>query len=189
MAWRYGLGRVVVVLTDDGKIYGGELLSKSNTPLLVRSMGWAVGDPERKSDSYISIDDAHLGKKTEIAYKGKNPPSGDGIVFVKTDKDLYSSYIETTSLGYHNLLGVTYAVNQPEEYKHVGFNPDVVQLALQSNGKVFDANDVLKMADAIRSQSQGVTLEKWHYQWPFVLAALLLFLIEVCIRRVVYFKE
>lgn len=187
VAWRYGLGRVVVVLTDDGDIFAADLLNKKNSKLLLRALSWTAGDPERKQESFIDIRDSYAGEPIEVVYKGDALPQGE-VHFSKVGEDVYSGSIEAREEGFHTLFGASYAVNSPLEYRSVGFNEELLLLASSTAGKVFEVTHVAEIAEAIKEQSQSSSLEKWQYQLPFVLLALLVFLAEVCIRRVLYFK-
>ncbi len=188
VSWRYGLGRVVTILTDDGKIFAGELLEKKNSKLLLRALSWAAGDPERKSTTFITIPDGRVGEKIEVLYRGDQPPQGT-TTFTKIEENLYRGYLEAKTAGFHTFWQATYAVNEPAEYEHIGFNPELEQLARQTGGKVFTGDDLQDMTATLKGQSQDVVLEKWQYQQPFVLAALLIFLLEICIRRILYFRR
>ena len=121
VAWRYGLGRVVAVLTDDGKLYAGELLSKENSKLLLRAFSWAAGDPERKGKTFLTIDDGRVGEKIEVLYKGDPPPEGMAS-FSKVEENTYRTYLDPKDAGFHTFWQATYAVNNPKEYETVGLN-------------------------------------------------------------------
>jgi len=47
--WRFGLGRVVSLTTDDGNKWSGELLSQKNSKLITKSINWLTNpiDPLR----------------------------------------------------------------------------------------------------------------------------------------------
>ncbi|MEK6839783.1 MAG: hypothetical protein AABX72_02500, partial [Nanoarchaeota archaeon] len=163
------------------------LLEKRNSKLLLRALSWAVGDPERKSNTFITIPDGRVGEKIEVTYKGDQPPQGT-ISFTKAEDGSYHGYLDAKTSGFHQFWQATYAVNEPLEYEHIGFNPGLEQLSQQTGGKVFDGQNIQDMITTLQSQSKEVILEKWQYQQPFVLLALLIFLLEICVRRMLYFK-
>ncbi len=188
VAWRYGLGRVVAVLTDDGKLYAGELLSKDNSKLLLRALSWAAGDPERKGKTFLTINDGRIGEKIEALYKGDPPPEGMAS-FSKVDENTYRTYLDSKDAGFHTFWQATYAVNNPKEYETVGLNDELKDIAASTNGRVFDGKNIGEIASELQKQSKQTALDKWQYQRPFVLMALIIFLIEVCVRRIIYFRR
>jgi Mg-chelatase subunit ChlD len=188
VVWRYGLGRVVTILTDDGDLFAPELLEKKNSKLLVRAISWAVGDPERKSSSFITINDARVGEQVEVTYKGDQPPQGT-ISFTRTEEDVHTGYLEAKEPGFHTYWEATYAINSPREFDYVGFNPALRDLAAATRGKTFFGYQTPEMVKAVREQSKSEILERWHYEWPFVLLALFIFIVEICLRRIRMFKS
>ena len=129
-----------------------------------------------------------MGEQVEVIYKGDQTPQGT-VSFTRREEDLYVGYLEAKEPGLHTYWEATYAVNNPREYDYVGFNPALRDLAAVTGGKTFLPYQIPDIVQAIKEQSKSVVLERWHYEWPFVLLALLIFLVEVCIRRLAYFKR
>ncbi len=147
----------------------------------------AVGDPERKSASFFTIQDGRVGEEIRVTYRGPELPQGS-VSFTKVGDDVYEGTLEAKDAGFHTYWEATYAVNEPKEYESVGFNPELLELAAATGGGVFAQHQTAELVDAVKKQSKDTVLERWHYQWPFVLAALLIFLLEICIRRALFFK-
>ena len=186
--WRFGLGRVASLLTDDGAVYASDLLSKKNSALLIRSINWIIGDPERKNERFIDIRDSRVFEDTEITYKSDKQPVSDKVTFYKIGENLYSGNIIINEVGFHSLLDATFAINYNKELSEVGMNPELQAIALTTNGQVFKEEDIDSMLDAIKSQSKRSVYQKWYYRWPFVLLAIALFVIEIFIRKIAKYK-
>ncbi len=189
VAGRYGLGRVVVILTDDGSVYAGELLNNINARLLIRALNWAVGDPERKKETFVTIPDTFAGEQATILTKSSGPPSLEGVTFSRVDNDLYSATIPATTTGFVTLLGVTFAVNHEQEYNPIGISPELSNLVSSTGGTFFDPDDIRSMTTEIKRQSKQSLFDKDSYGWIFVLEALFLFLIELYVRKIMQYKH
>ncbi len=182
--WRFGLGRIVAFSTDSGNEWSGDFYSADNSIALTRGLNWVIGDPERGVKEYIDIKDGRINETTEIIVKTPKPPEDEDIVFYKIGDDLYSATIQTDSLGFHERFGAKYAVNYKAEYEEVNFNEELEKIVQSTGGKVFETNDISGIAEAISTQNRRVIEKKTYLRWPFIIAALVWYLIEVCIRRI-----
>ena len=75
-------------------------------------------------------------------------------------------------------------MNYNDEYEKIGINPMLEELVTASGGYIFDSNDIEKIKDTIIRMSRRVKVETVNYSWPFAIAALILFLIDILIRRI-----
>ena len=182
-SWRFGLGRVVAVSTDDGSLYASELLNSQNSRLWTRVVNYGIGDPERKSASFVDVFDARVGSEVEVIVKALDYPSGD-ISFVSLDENIYSGSMFFDTKGFTSVLGSDVAVNDPIEYERVGLSADLQNIVLMSGGRMFEVSEVEDMIDFIKAKSRRIELERKSWAWPFILVALLIFTCEVCVRRV-----
>ncbi len=181
--WRYGLGRVASFTLDDGTAYAPEILSRGNSQVLTRMVNWAIGDPERKNEYFVDISDAAVGDTITVRVKSSSQPVSDSVSFVKFADNLYEGVLVAEDVGFHTLLGATYAINGPTEYKRVGFNKDLSRIVEGTGGHMFDPADVDGIEVFLRSASQKAVYERTYYAWPFLLLALIVYLIEIFIRR------
>jgi uncharacterized membrane protein len=172
-AGRYGLGRVAVMSTDDGGKWSGQLFSRDNSKVITKMVNWAIGDFTKDIEFDVRVKDTTLGKATDV----------NGLDFVKIDAGLYSAKFRPEKVGFYQLLGASVGVSYNDEYEKIGLNPALGELVTISGGKVFEPNDVEKIKDTIITMSKRVKIKTVNYRWPFVIAALILFLIEVFIRR------
>lgn len=183
VVWRFGLGRVVALGTDDGSRWAGAMLNRENSKLITKSINWAIGDLARKKSYDVSIADTVLGKSTSVNVITKDMPKADGLAFAKIDTNLYSASYTPAEMGFKDLLGATFATNYNDEYANLGISPEFTTLVQKTGGKVFDISDTKGIIEFIKAKSKRIKIESTDYRWPFAIIAMLLFLTEIAIRR------
>jgi uncharacterized membrane protein len=183
--WRLGLGRVAAWTTDDGSKWAGDTLNKINSKIYARMFNWAIGDPDRKSATYIDARDTIVNEPTEITIKSETPPEAPGVTFYKIDEDLYSAAMTPTTTGFQQVSGAIFASNYAREYNGLGFNAELSKIALSTGGRVFTADDIDGIVQHTKSRSRRIINTKDRLGWPFVLLTVIIFLIEILIRRLV----
>ncbi len=183
VVWRFGLGRVVALTTDDGSKWAGDLLNKKNSKLLTKSINWAIGDLGRKKSYDVTVRDTVMGKSTSVNVITREMPQAEGLAFAKIDTNLYSSAYTPKDIGYKEVLGATFAVNYNDEYANLGINPEFTNLVEKTGGKVFDPLDTKGIIEFIKAKSKRIKIDSTDYRWPFAVSAMLLFLLEIGIRR------
>lgn len=181
--WRYGLGRIAVLSTDDGSQWAGDLLNKKNSKLITRIMNWVIGDPERTLARFVDISDTRINEETELTVKEERQPVAEGVAFYKVGENLYKASIKSNNLGFQTILDAKFAANYPVEYEDGSFNPDLERIVTATGGQMFEAKDIQGMVNAIRSQARRTIDERSYLRWPFVIAAMIIFLFEICVRR------
>ncbi len=181
---RYGLGRIVVLSTDDGSKWAGTLFSKDNSKIITRMINWAIGDFTKDNEFDVRIKDTTLGKTTDVNVISNEKPQFKGLEFAKIDAGLYSSTFRPEKEGFYQILDATVGVSYNDEYEKIGLNPRLEELVAISGGYVFDPNDIEGIKDTIISMSRRVKIETINYRWPFVIAAVIIFLIDILIRRI-----
>jgi len=182
--WRFGLGRVVALTTDDGGSWAGDLLSARNSQVISRSINWAIGDLSRRASHYVDIPDTSIDKPVEVIVRAGALPEVSGIDFSKIDKNLYSATFQPEKIGFNELLGKKYAVNYASEYERIGFNTELNQTVKASGGTLLDINNLDKLIKDIKAGAKRIKTDYLYYRWPLVALALILFLLEVCTRRI-----
>ncbi|MBI4148224.1 VWA domain-containing protein [Candidatus Woesearchaeota archaeon] len=181
--WRLGLGRVVAYSTDDGTGWAGDVLNKQNSKLVSRMVNWAVGDPDRKSREFIEARDTRINEPTEVIVKSTVAPKAEGVVFYKIDQDLYSTTITPKEVGFQTVAGATFAVNAPLEYEALGESDALGSVVLSTGGQMFNPEDVEEIVEYAKSKARRTINTKEYIIWPWVLLALILYLVEIFIRR------
>jgi uncharacterized membrane protein len=183
--WRVGLGRVAAWTTDDGSEWAGDVLSHLNSKIVARIFNWAIGDPDRKAQRFIDAKDTVVNEPTEITVKSSTPPEAQGVTFYKIDEDLYSAAMTPTTIGFQQVAGAVFASNYPREYNGLGFNPDLNKIVLSTGGKIFSPDDTEGIVQHARAHARRIINTKDRLGWPFVILAVIIFLIEIFIRRLV----
>ncbi len=185
--WNYFNGRVaaLTVFTGSGL---GPLLSGDDSDLLRNTILWAVGDPRRKQDVSVTISPATVNREAEVTFTSKDPISGDcddtPITFSRSSGDAYVFTFTPAAAGIFSVCNVPYAVNNPSEYWKVGVSDELRDAVSITGGRFFSFDQIDEIVERIKTVSQHVTLEKTDVRNPFVLIALVLFLLEIFIRRV-----
>jgi uncharacterized membrane protein len=183
--WRLGLGRVAAYSVDDGSKWAGSLLTSGNSRLIARTMNWAIGDPERKSASFIDAKDTRLDEPAEITVKSDVPPTAENVAFYKIDEDTYIGSILPTSVGFQSAAGAEFAVNYESEFGNLGMNPELEKITGSTGGKIFDANDINAIVEHAKTTAKRVISSRDYVRWPFIVLAIIIFIVEIFIRRLV----
>ena len=183
VAWRFGLGRVVAFSTDDGLKWAGELLGKKNSKVYTRSINWVIGDLGRKKAYDVTIRDTALGRNADINVISKDIPASSGLAFAKIDTNYYSASYTPTETGYKDIMGATFATNYNAEYGNLGVNEEFLKFVEKTGGRVFDPNDLKTMLDFIKAKSKRIKIDSTDFRWPFAMAALAIFLLEIGLRK------
>ncbi len=185
--WRLGMGRMVSLSTDDGAGWSSALYSGDNAELISRMVNWAVGDPRRNDEIVISGDDVHLGDPAVISVRSDTVPSinldGKQLELSQIDKDRYQTSIKTESLGFLDISGYSIAVNYPAEFRDVGYSEDLKGTIDMFGGAVYEEDEIDPLLDNLRERSTRTVQEPEDMRLPFLLAAMIIFVGEVAVRR------
>lgn len=183
-AMRYGLGRSVSLATDDGNAWAQSLYSEENSMLISSMVNWAVGDP-RPEKERVEAGDGWAGSPLEIYVSSANPPRiGEGARIESTAPGRYTVTIVPESEGVYYINDYGIAVNYPLEYREFGFNPELRGMIEAAGGKIFTEEEAGRsVVEEARKASERLVQERLSISWQLLLAALVLFLLEVAIRR------
>jgi len=182
--WNYGLGRVATLNVFSGNNNLGDLLNKRNSILLTRITNWVIGDPQRKEPYYVVIPDSRINTPIDVIVKSDKYPSAEGLGFTRVGENQYKSTIIAEELGFSQVLGKSYAVNYETEYQSLGMNPRLEEVVSMSGGKIFKSSETKDIVDFVKSASKKSKIERTTIIWPFILLAVIIFLIEIGIRKV-----
>ena len=181
--WNYGLGRVATLNVFSGNNNLGDLLNKKNSILITRITNWAIGDPQRKEPYYVVIEDSRINEPVEVVVKSDKYPSAEGLSFTRTGENQYKTEINPSQEGFNQVLGKSFAVNYETEYQAVGMNTRLEEVVAMSGGKIFKPSEAKDIVSFVRTVSKKTKVERTTIVWPFLLAAAIIFLIEVGIRK------
>ena len=182
-AWRYGIGRVVAVTAFSSSDNLGQLLEKENSLLVTRVVNWAIGDPERKGPFAITVDDTRIDQEAIVHVKANAYPEAQGIEFSKIDTNEYMARIPPQAAGFHRVLSASYAVSYEKEYEDLGVSPELDYVVQTTGGKFFNAQDIEDIVAFVRTASTKTRVVEISLQWLLIIAAIVIFLLEVSLRR------
>jgi len=181
--WRFGLGRVAA-LTTDPEIWAGQLLNQDNSKLITKIVNWAIGDPGRNREFDVKLKDSRINDVAEINVISETEPVLEGFLFSKITKNLYRASFVPKTTGFHDFFDASMAVNYKREYEQLGINPELIDLVSITNGRIFNKDNTTAIVEFIKENSKRKKIDEKSYTWILVLTALSIFLIEVCIRRI-----
>ncbi|MDM7934532.1 MAG: hypothetical protein QUS08_03985, partial [Methanothrix sp.] len=182
--WRYGLGRVAALSTDDGGAWAGQLYEAPNSQLISSTVNWAVGDP-RSEEERVEAEDGWQGSPLVLTIIADARPSIPGAEVEKVGERRYRATLRPNSTGIYYIGGYGVAVNYPLEYRDVGFNPGLPGMIISSGGRVFTEAEAERSLLAEASMlSQRTVQERASRRDALLLLALMIFLGEVILRRV-----
>lgn len=182
-AWRYGLGRVAALSTDDGSGWSGTLYSAPSSKLISTTINWAVGDP-RPETNRIDSGDGWLGTPLEVTIQSDSQPVIDQASIQRTGENQYSATLTPDKTGIMYIGDYGIAVNYPLEYRDLGFNPDLPKKIMANGGRVFTEKEAgQSLVEEARMKNQRAVQDRVSKRDLLLLAALAIFLVEVIGRR------
>jgi uncharacterized membrane protein len=184
--WRYGLGRVASLTTDDGTKWAPAIYSAENSQLISAMVNWAVGDP-RPEIGRIDAEDGWLGTPIEISIISDSPPKIDSTENIRLERaaeNRYSAKLTPDRVGIYYIGDYGIAVNYPLEFRDVGFNPQLAKLIMANGGRMFTEEEVrISLMEEARRRSEMTVQERESRRGLLLLSALVIFLAEVIRRR------
>lgn len=180
--WRFGLGRVAALSTDDGTAWAGNLLNQKNSKIISRTVNWAIGDLSRNKAFDVKMKDIYLGEAVRVDVKSKEIPKSE-LQFSKTGQGIYSAGLTPEQEGFYEVLGAIVAVNHNKEYSKTGLNPELKKLVDITGGKMFKPDQIKEITQKVRQDSTRTEYKKTSYAWPFIITALITLLTEIAYRR------
>lgn len=173
--WRYGLGRVASFTGGTNDL--GKLLTY-DPKLATRTVSWTVGDPQRKKDKWIQIEDSRKGETVEVRasyhINGLNRQS----------ENLYTTELNPEETGFRDFNGYTYGYNYNNEIEKVGYNSDLENIVESTGGKVYSPTEKEQIKEDIKNFSNRKVTTKQSVADYFIIAGLLIFLLEVGYRKI-----
>ena len=106
-----------------------------------------------------------------------------GIIFFKLQNDVYKATITPQTTGFNKVVDAEFAVNYKSEFADLGFNPGLEDVVLATGGSMYEPGEVDRMIDEVKSRSKRTIVKKVYVRWPFIIAAILLFLVDILTRK------
>jgi len=181
--WRYGLGRVASLSTDNGGAWAPLLYSLPNSKLISATVNWAVGDP-RPETNRIDSEDGWVGTPLSVSIQSNTRPAIEQANVEQVGDNRYAATLNPDKVGILYIGDFGIAVNYPVEYKDVGFNPDLPKAIMANGGRVFTEKEAAaSLAAEAMMRSQRTVQERESKRGLLLLAALTIFLAEVIGRK------
>jgi hypothetical protein len=193
--WRFGLGRVAALTTDNGEGEGSRwasaLYNGSNARLISGTTNWAIGNPRAEEGAVLDGPDTWLGTPSDLIltmYDEGIPQlklDGSALDLALTGRNTYEASVNPENIGIHDISGYPLAVNYQLEFRDVGLNKDIEPLIIATGGKIYTEKDAraLLLKDA-RQNSERQSNEPVSLKIYVLLAALVLYLGEIIARRI-----
>jgi len=202
--WRYGIGRVAALSTDNGKQWAINLYTEQDGRLISALSNWAIGDLEKNKKIQITTTDGHLGQSIPIKVRSENPPTlkttyknTETQPYMKqTSSKEYHTEIKPQQTGFYTLEakeGGNYdldgiALNYPLEYKQLGVNQQTLtQIAEQTGGRVYNTTEQEKIEEDALKYAQEKTKqenrEKTDLTFYLLISALAIYFLDALLRR------
>jgi Mg-chelatase subunit ChlD len=187
-SWRFGLGRVVAVTTygPDGGLDG--LLEEPDSLVVTRSVNYAVGDPREDPTGVTAVADARVGRPTTLTYRGSTRPEAAEVTFRRVGPETFRGEFTPAAAGFREVLGTTYAVNYPLEYGRLGTSPVLSKLVASTGGRAFTPDEGAEIARLARDRATRPRTVRDRWGWAALLAAVVVFAVEVLARRVQVYR-
>ncbi|KPQ43474.1 MAG: hypothetical protein MPEBLZ_01983 [Candidatus Methanoperedens nitroreducens] len=158
-------------------------------------INWAIGDPRPAEGDIIQAEDIWAGTSGRvIVTSDKQPPvvklDGAPLDLSRTGPTTYETTINLETGDFHDISGYGIAVNYPLEYREIGFNDKLNDVIVSNGGRVYNEDEVqgLMFLD-IKEKAVRTVNEPRSEKEPYLLAALVLFLAEVIIRRLKDYRK
>ncbi|HHQ45435.1 MAG TPA: VWA domain-containing protein [Candidatus Altiarchaeales archaeon] len=203
--WRFGLGRIAALTTDNGAEWAPGLYSKDNT-LAARTGNWVIGGLEKDKEIIIEPVDGTQGLEVEFYVQAKCRPK---ILLAQSNNVIIEGKVRQLGFNQYSiaftptLTGLVHvkaecdessdagalAVNYPLEYSVL--NPDertLERLAIAGGGRVYPPDEIESLVEEVVSRmartSERIEVKKtplWHY---LAILTLALYFIDACARRI-----
>ncbi|MDR0767528.1 MAG: hypothetical protein LBE57_03685 [Methanosarcinales archaeon] len=198
--WRYGLGRVAALTTDNGvgggNYWASELYTAPGSRVISATTNWVMGDPNRESGIVIDAPDTYVGLPVTVRvhmYDEGIPVltlDGQRLLLTMESEGVFTTELVFNQTGTFNISGFPITVNYPIEYRDIGVNDDLRRLVESTGGLVYTVNEAKALY--IRNNGETTTFqtrEAVSFVVYLLLLALLIFLGEVIYRRFMEIKE
>lgn len=184
-AWRAGLGRVVAITGDNGNAWATSLYTAENSKIVMNSINYAIGTPDGFE---LRAQDGEVGEPIDVYVSSESEPflefNGSELQFEKTGDKQYHTVIFPDSTGFHDLSGYTIAVNEKSEYRNTGNNELIPGIITGAGGQVYNISELDGLISDTTAAKTGIVRKVVYLGPVFLLAALLLYSMEIIFRRI-----
>ncbi len=203
--WRFGLGRVASLTTDNGREWALNIYTTENGKLISAITNWAIGNLEKNKRIQITTEDIHLGQESTIRIKSEGRPTltasyknkENRLTLKQIDLNRYYTSINPDREGFYTLRAEVnnnfdidgIAVNYPVEYSSLGVNFDVLSRITElTNGRLYNMSQIGSLEEDAVEYVKKVSLHdvrnKTDISTYLLITALSIFFIDAVIRRI-----
>ncbi|MBI2144590.1 VWA domain-containing protein [Candidatus Woesearchaeota archaeon] len=182
--WRFGLGRIAAITTDDGSGWAGELLNRDNSVLITRAVNWAVGDLGRNKKFDVTVRDTFVGDDFNVEVVSDKVPTDSRMPFSKVGERSYAAEFTPYKTGRYSFFDATAAANYPLELLNMGYDPDLFTLAQVTGGETFRPGQAKELLEKVKADSKRLVTREKSLSWIPLVVALAVFLLEIAVRKV-----
>jgi hypothetical protein len=207
-SWRFGLGRVAALSTDNGLQWSQELMSVDSGRLVSAMANWIVGDLEKGKKVRINSEDVSLGESVDISlvstsnpqmevkhYKSQQSPK---LILTRSGLLTYSGGFKPTEGGFYGIRAVSEdgedfdaaAVNYPQEFRNLGVDEDGLRrISAETGTRLYGMQELDTLVEDIltnvRESSKKRVYDKKELWTYFATAALIIYFLDAVARRLI----
>ncbi|PSH02493.1 MAG: hypothetical protein BRC26_00265 [Nanohaloarchaea archaeon QH_8_44_6] len=171
--WRYGIGRVAA-FSGGEKDLGATMYRDSE--LVSKTLSWTVGEPQRKENNTITIEDGQVGEAVKV--EANYPANG----LKRQGENRYTGELETEDTGFHSFNDAVYSYNYNDEVENIGYSGDE-SIAHNTGGKVFTPDQKDEIRESVQQFNSREVKKQRDVSVYFLATALLVFLSEIGYRK------
>jgi hypothetical protein len=172
--WRYGLGRVAAFSGGEKDL---ERIVSRGPRIVSRTLSWAVGNPQRKNEEYVSVESGRMGD--EVVLEASYPANG----FVRVGSDEYRATVKPGKTGFHDYLNYRFAYNYRSEFKDLGYRRDLMEeFASETGGEILKSYQVPNLREDLEYET-STSVETFSLTPLILLLALIIFLAQIGYRK------
>ena len=140
-----------------------------------------------KEGDRLLLTEIRGSKSSQVIVKTVQYPSYEGLNFFEERNNVYKAYYTPEVSGFETLLAQTVSVNYQSEFENIGLNPDLEKIVQITGGKILP-KDASVIAETIKASRQVQSTNVVDMSWYFVVGAIVLYLIEITLRKIYEMK-
>ena len=105
-------------------------------------------------------------------------------LYKNLSEDIYSGSIIAQNIGFQETAGAAFAVNYPLEYETTGISDQLSLIVSSTGGRIYSINDINEIVSNAKTKAKRIIMTREPLIWPFAGMAVLLYLLEIFIRRI-----
>jgi Mg-chelatase subunit ChlD len=204
--WRFGLGRVAALTTDNGLEWGQDLVKVDSGRVVSGMTNWVIGDLEKGGKVRVNSQDVHLGEPVSVTVTAQSQPQVEvknyatmdapQTILTRTGVMSYAGAFTPKEGGFYGIRATAgqdkdtdaVAVNYPAEYAAMGVDDDLLmRMAAATGSRLYGPDEADALVDDILGrlrESSTKELKDATHIWPYFAAiALAIYFADAAARR------